>query len=82
MTTKPNYNQDDALTFEIAQMFGEPEDLNKFAICCRKYPRWILERAYQVAKSIPPERIKKSQAAVFFYFVKQYAHKAPYNSRH
>jgi hypothetical protein len=39
MTIKQNHKQDEALAFEIAQMFGELEDLDKFAIYCCKYPR-------------------------------------------
>jgi hypothetical protein len=81
MTIKEHHKQDEALAFEIAHMFGELEDLDKFAIYCCKYPRWIIKKAYQNAKTIPPERIKKSRGAVFFYLVKQYAHTSPYNPR-
>jgi hypothetical protein len=77
--TIPSNSGQDSLADDIARAFSEAEHLHRYKICCSKYPRWVIERAFKAAQTFPSERIKKSRAAIFFYLVKQYAHKSPYN---
>lgn len=81
MTTQAN-NTPTALAGELAKAFDEVEYIHRYAVCCGKYPRWAIEKAFKDAQSFPRERIKKSRAAIFFYLVKQYARKTSNNSRH
>lgn len=75
------HSEQDSLAYDIARAFSETDHLYKYQVCCSKYPRWVIEKAFNVAKTFPPERIKKSRAAIFFYLAKQYAHRASNDSR-
>jgi len=66
----------------IAEALRNAEHLHKYIVCCRKYPLASIMKALVDAKAFPQERIKKSRAAVFFYFVKQYARNTPNHSGH
>jgi hypothetical protein len=63
-----------SLAQSIAQALNDTEPLGRYVVCCRKYPEHVIQKALRAAKAIPEAKIKKSRAALFFYFVKKYAH--------
>lgn len=77
----PNYtpaSQLETQTFAqtIAAVLHDSESLGKYIVCCRKYPAPIIQKALRTAQAIPEAKVKKSRAALFFYFVKKYAHQS------
>ncbi|HZS45645.1 MAG TPA: hypothetical protein VFC63_11115 [Blastocatellia bacterium] len=75
MTTFQPKAKRELLAYTIAETFNDSDHLQLYLTYCKKYATHIIQRAYAEAHSIPQERIKKSRAAVFFYLIKQYAHK-------
>lgn len=71
---QPNQSEQELLAYSIAQAMSDTNNLQKYRTYCRKYPRAVIERAFQVSRTIPKAQLKKSRAAVFFYLAKQYAH--------
>lgn len=69
-TTKQEY-----MAQLIARTFNDEGMLQLYRTYCRKYSLNIVERAFAEARTYPEERIKKSRAAIFFYLIKQYAHR-------
>jgi hypothetical protein len=72
----------DHLAFMIAKAFNDLDQINLYSNYCKKYSLRVIFKAFSEAKSFPKERIKKSRAAIFFYLVKTYAHKASQDSSH
>jgi hypothetical protein len=60
----------------IAQTFNDEEKLKMYRTYCKKYSLSLIERAFAEARSYPADHIKKSRAAIFFYLIKQYAHRS------
>jgi len=63
----------DALAFEIAQTLNDEKNLALYLAYCRRYSAEIINRAFEVVKETPIERIKRSRGAFFTYLVKRYA---------
>ena len=80
--TSQLFHQQEALARDIAAALQDSEHLQKYVICCRKYGPEVIRKAFADAQTIPQERIRKSRAAIFFYFVKHYARTIPNHSRH
>lgn len=66
----------------IAQAFNDEQHLSHYLQCCKKYPLALVYRAYAEARSLPPEQIKKSRAALFFYLIKKYSYERKQNFSH
>ncbi|OLE55411.1 MAG: hypothetical protein AUG51_02840 [Acidobacteria bacterium 13_1_20CM_3_53_8] len=66
----------------IAQEFKDLEHVTRYLQCCKKYPHFIVYRAYAEAKAMPTEQIRKSRQALFFYLLKKYAHERNHNTVH
>lgn len=66
----------------IAQTFNDQEQLSLYLDCCKKYPVAIVYRAFIEAKSVPPEQVRKSRPAIFFYLVKKYINERDKNTGH
>ena len=66
----------------IAQEFNDSGQVRLYLQYCRKYPLSLVYRAYAEARSVPPERVRKSRAAIFFYLVKRYAHERKQDTGH
>lgn len=62
------------LAQSIAHTFGDSDREHLYLQSCKKYSLSLVYRAFAEAKSYPPERIRKSRAALFFYLLKQYSH--------
>ena len=65
----------------IAEAFNDRDKLSMYLVYCKKYPSYIIERAYADARAVPAEQIKKSRAAIFFFLIKTYAHQSPDHPR-
>jgi len=63
----------DALAFEIANALNDEKNLALYLAYCRRYSAEIINRAFEVAKQTPIEKIKRSRGAFFTYLVKRYA---------
>lgn len=72
---EPNTKQE-YMTQLIARTFNDEGKLQLYRTYCKKYSLNLIERAFAEARSYPTDRIKKSRAAIFFYLIKQYAHKS------
>ncbi len=79
-TSQPLQAQD-ATAYYLARELADEENTDKYLVCCRKYPYSVIHQAFRKAQSFPAHRIRKSRAAIFFYFVKQYAHELPESPR-
>ena len=66
----------------IAQAFNDEQHLRLYLQCCKKYPLTLVYRAYAEARSLPPEQIKKSRAALFFYLINRFSHERRENLSH
>lgn len=75
LTSSPTQKRQDRLALQLAEAFHDTEHLRNYLICCRKYSPDVIQKAFAAARTIPEARIKKSRTAVFFYFIKRYAHK-------
>lgn len=82
MEKSPHQSKRELFAHTIAQELDDPEHVSLYRQYCKKYPLAIIYRAYAEAKSIPPEQIRKSRAAIFFYLIKKYAHERKHNSSH
>jgi hypothetical protein len=68
------------LAHTIAQDFNDLEHLTNYLRCCKKYPQYLIYRAYAEAKALPEARIRKSRPAIFYYLINKYAHERKQNS--
>jgi hypothetical protein len=73
--TNPALEQLRPIAQAVATALDDAESVEKYLVCFQKYPEPVIQRALRAAKSIPEAKIKKSRAALFFYFVKKYAHR-------
>lgn len=69
----PIPNRFHELAKQIAEDFGEPEEIILFTTLFRRYPESLIRQAYEEVKKIPPEEIRKSRVALFLYLLKKYA---------
>jgi hypothetical protein len=58
---------------QIAEEFKAVTSFPYFEKLCRSYPRELILKAYNKAKAIPADKIKKSRGALFVYLIKKYA---------
>lgn len=57
----------------IADAFGDSKQANTYISHCHELPLSVVLQAYTEAKSFPLNRIRKPQAALFFYLIKRIA---------
>lgn len=69
---KPKTRQE-LLAQDLAKELNDYKNLPLYLYHCRKYPEPLIRKALGEVKETPPERIKKSKAALFNYLVKKYA---------
>ena len=70
------YTKREHIALTIAEAFNDLGQIKLYTNYCKKYPLAVIQRAFAEARSFPKDRIRKSRAAIFFYLVKTYAHKA------
>lgn len=71
----PKLTPQDEFANQLAEDFGEPEEVALFRAMFKRYSEALLRRAHAEVMSIPAERIRKSKAAIFFYLVRKFARK-------
>ena len=65
--------KEELLAQDLAKELNDYKNLPLYLYYCRKYPEPLIRKALGEVKETPPERIKKSKAALFNYLVKKYA---------
>lgn len=63
---------EELLAFEIAENFRDFNLLPMLTFYCKKYPLRVIWKAFQDAKKIPGQNIRKSRIALFIYLVHKY----------
>ncbi len=66
----------------IAQTFNDLDNLTLYQYYCEIYPLKIIEKAFEQTQATPARKVKKSRAAIFFFFVNTYAKYNKNYSRH
>ena len=66
-------SEPEALALEVAKGLDDIENAEYYLSFCPRYPKEIIQRAFEKAKDIPEEKIKKSRGALFTFLVKEYA---------
>lgn len=72
-----HHQKDEALARSIIAAFSDLNRLRDYFICCRKYARAAVRRAFMKAMAASPSSTGKSRGSLFFYLVKYYAHRPP-----
>ncbi len=65
----------DELAKEITKSFKEEHRIQLYQYIFQGYEEAIIRKAYEEAKKVPEDRIKKSKSALFFYLLYKYAEK-------
>jgi len=73
-STLPTKSKDE-LAKEIANAFKEKHRLTLYQYIFQGYDESVIRKAYEEAKKVPEDRIKKSRSALFFYLLYKYAEK-------
>lgn len=63
----------DGLANEIANAFNDGKYLSMYRFFCEKYDNEAIRRAFEEAKAVPEEQIKKSRPALFIFLLRKYA---------
>ena len=69
---KPDAGRDE-LAHQIAKTFGDEVHLPMYHFFTRKYGEELVTKAFEEAKSVPSEKIKKSRPALFIFLLRKYA---------
>ncbi len=69
---KPN-TREELLALDIANALNDQRSLPLYLLYAKRHPEPLLRRLLGEVKEIPPERIKKSKAALFNHLIKRYA---------
>ena len=69
---KPN-TREELLALDIADALNEQRNLPLYLLYAKRYPEPLLRRLLGEVKEIPPEKIKKSKAALFNHLIQRYA---------
>jgi len=65
--------RNELLAQDLVRELNDYKNLPLYLYYCRKYPEPLIRKALGEVKETPPERIKKSKAALFIYLIKKYA---------
>jgi len=71
-TFTPKSSQD-WLALDICQILGDSDNLPLYLSYVRKYSPKIIQMAFDAARELPANKIKKTRGALFTYLVKHYA---------
>lgn len=66
-------NSQDLLALDICQALDDSDNLPLYISYIRKYPPKIIQQAFNAARKLPENKIKKTRGALFTYLVKHYA---------
>ena len=66
-------NSQDLLALDICQTLGDLDNLPLYLSYIRKYSPKIIQMAFDAARELPANKIKKTRGALFTYLVKHYA---------
>ena len=61
------------LAVDLARELNDEKSFPLYLYYAKKYPESVIRRVLGEVKETPPERIKKSRAALFNYLIKKYA---------
>ena len=61
------------LAYEICRAFKDEKNRPLYLSYVRKYPLEVIKRAFDEARRLPPNKIRKTRGALFNYLVKRYA---------
>ncbi len=65
--------KEEVLAKEIAHTFNDMEGIGLYLDYCRRYPEYVIRRAYGEVKELPDTAIRRSRGALFNYLVQKYA---------
>ncbi|MEW6410920.1 MAG: hypothetical protein AB1483_00445 [Candidatus Zixiibacteriota bacterium] len=63
------------LAEEIAKTFQEQHRVELYRYIVEKHDEGIVRKAFEEVIKMPPEKIKKSRSALFFFLLNKYAEK-------
>lgn len=66
-------NSQDWLALDICEALDDQDNLPLYLSYVRRYPPRIIQRAFNEARKLPENKIKKTRGALFTYLVKHYA---------
>lgn len=66
-------NSQDLLALDICQALDDSDNLPLYLSYVRKYSPKIIQRAFNAARELPANKIRKTRGALFTYLVKYYA---------
>jgi hypothetical protein len=67
------------LAWDLAMALNDPAGIRFYRFCARRYPEAQLRRILAGVMEIPPERIRRSRAALFNFLIQKHA---PKSTRH
>ncbi len=70
---KEAVDEENASALEICQAFRDEDNLPLYQSYVGRYPKDLIQKAYQEAIKLPANKIKKTRGAFFTYLVKHYA---------
>jgi DNA-binding transcriptional MocR family regulator len=71
-TERRPLTREELLALDISEVLDDQRNIKQYLHFARKFPESILREFLSQVKQTPPEKIKKSRAALFVYLVKQY----------
>ena len=69
------------LAWDLAWALNDPEGIRFYRYCARLYPEAQLRRILAGVMEIPPEKIRRSRAALFNFLIQKHAPKTTRHSR-
>jgi DNA-binding IscR family transcriptional regulator len=73
LATERPLTKKELLASDIAETLGDERDDHNYLSLVHRYPESVLREALSQVKQTPPERIRKSRAALFIYLVSRHA---------
>jgi hypothetical protein len=67
------------LAWDLATALDDPAGIRFYRCCARRYPEAQLRRILAGVMEIPPEKIRRSRAALFNFLIQKHA---PKSTRH
>jgi len=74
--------REELLALDLAKGLNDRKSFPFYLTVARQYPEQLLRKLLGEVKEIPPEKLKKSRAALFNFLLKQYAEETSKNNRH
>lgn len=66
-------NSQDLLALDICQALDDSDNLALYLSYVRRYSPKVIHQAFNAARKLPENKIKKTRGALFTYLVKHYA---------